>query len=322
MVDYFVEEEFIEESENATVHLIAGAVAGVTEHCGMFPLDTIKTFQQAGKSGGVLGTFKYIYGRRGIRGLFRGMKVVILTAAPVHGISFTIYEFFKRISGANQPGHHAAASAFSGVCATLAHDACIVPVDTIKQRLQFSGKPYRGIIDCMMKILKKHGMGGLYRGYTTTTTMNIPYAVFYYAVYESAKQFLGGSIFSTQNASGDFRHNVMLHLLAGASAGGVAACITNPLDVSKTRLQLGDDVGPGKHYRGMINTMRDIWRSEGWLGYTKGIIPRTMFHATSGAIVWATYEYMKFMLRPLDQSQPSQNQTSSANDPPNQNEHT
>ena len=39
--------EFFEEGEewgNPFHHLIAGSVAGVAEHCGMFPIDTIKVF--------------------------------------------------------------------------------------------------------------------------------------------------------------------------------------------------------------------------------------------------------------------------------------
>jgi hypothetical protein len=42
-----------------------------------------------------------------------------------------------------RPGHHLLASSMSGVVATLAHDACLAPVDTLKQRLQFSARPYR-----------------------------------------------------------------------------------------------------------------------------------------------------------------------------------
>ena len=34
--------EELQEGESVVVHLIAGAVAGTAEHCGMFPVDTIK----------------------------------------------------------------------------------------------------------------------------------------------------------------------------------------------------------------------------------------------------------------------------------------
>lgn len=34
----------LEEGETVIQHLIAGAIAGVAEHCAMFPIDTIKVF--------------------------------------------------------------------------------------------------------------------------------------------------------------------------------------------------------------------------------------------------------------------------------------
>ena len=40
MEDFFDEEE--EDWGSPVTHLIAGAVAGTVEHCGMFPVDTIK----------------------------------------------------------------------------------------------------------------------------------------------------------------------------------------------------------------------------------------------------------------------------------------
>ena len=40
MEDFFAEEE--EDWGSPLSHLMAGAMAGTVEHCGMFPLDTIK----------------------------------------------------------------------------------------------------------------------------------------------------------------------------------------------------------------------------------------------------------------------------------------
>jgi len=102
----------------------------------------------------------------------QGLPVVVAGVAPVHGISFSIYELCKQLSGANRcspppppppqrvfpcrpptirllarrPGHHLLASSISGIVATLAHDACLAPIDTIKQRLQFSARPYRVLV--------------------------------------------------------------------------------------------------------------------------------------------------------------------------------
>jgi hypothetical protein len=46
-------EDFFEEEEDwgsPMSHLLAGAIAGTVEHCGMFPLDTIKVTRPALRS--------------------------------------------------------------------------------------------------------------------------------------------------------------------------------------------------------------------------------------------------------------------------------
>lgn len=46
--------------------------------------------------------------------------------------------------------------------------------------------------------------------------------------------------------------------MCGSVAGGIAASITTPLDVAKTRLMLGKDL-QGVEYKGMINTLFRVY---------------------------------------------------------------
>lgn len=89
-------------------------------------------------------------------------------------------------------------------------------------------------------------------------------------------------------------YDLKLHLLGGAGAGVVASGFTNPFDVAKTRLQTQGDVG--KRYGGMLDALRTIWKEEGIGGYARGMRPRMLFHATSGAICWGTYETVKHLI--------------------------
>eukprot|EP00211_Chloroparvula_japonica_P019399 CAMPEP_0119127042 /NCGR_PEP_ID=MMETSP1310-20130426/5738_1 /TAXON_ID=464262 /ORGANISM="Genus nov. species nov., Strain RCC2339" /LENGTH=64 /DNA_ID=CAMNT_0007117261 /DNA_START=95 /DNA_END=285 /DNA_ORIENTATION=- len=63
--------------------------------------------------------------------------------------------------------------------------------------------------------------------------MNVPYVAMYFAAYESLKTSIAGH-------SKDDRSRSFVHVLSGAGAGAVAAAVTNPLDVTRTRLQTQD----------------------------------------------------------------------------------
>lgn len=75
------------------------------------------------------------------------------------------------------------------------------------------------------------------------------------------------------------------------SAGIFAAALTNPLDVIKTRLQIQSDLGV--YYKGMFDATKTIYKTEGLYAFSRGMVPRMLFHSMSASIVWGTYEYVK-----------------------------
>ena len=58
--------------------------------------------------------------------------------------------------------------------------------------------------------------------------MNVPFTAVHFSAYETAKRLIDPSGSDEQLAT---------QLIAGGSAGGLSAAVTNPLDVVKTRLQ-------------------------------------------------------------------------------------
>ena len=87
------------------------------------------------------------------------------------------------------------------------------------------------------------------------------------------------------------------HLLAGVEAGAVMVCVTNPIWLVKTRLQLQvNGEGQTQHYRGFTDAVRTILREEGPLGLYRGFTP-ALFLTSHGAIQFAFYEKMKVLVR-------------------------
>ncbi|KYQ90123.1 mitochondrial substrate carrier family protein [Tieghemostelium lacteum] len=284
------------------VHLIAGASAGFAEHCGMYPIDTIKTHIQAIRPGlvgvgggnayiGALQITRDIISKSGFTGLFRGLTAVAAGAAPSHAVHFSIYELLKhKLIGGDDEGHHPVKVGLAGVIATMSSEAVACPMDVVKQRLQLQLNNYRGLFDCTKKIWHKEGLRGFYAGYTTTLVMTVPYNIIYFPAYESLKKI----VLNQKKNRDEKSYELLIHLFAGGGAGMLAAAITNPFDVAKTRLQTQGDVG--KHYKGMIDALRTIWAEEGSAGYLRGMKPRIVFHSMSSAIVWSVYEYIKFVM--------------------------
>ncbi|KAG8371520.1 hypothetical protein BUALT_Bualt13G0096100 [Buddleja alternifolia] len=216
--------------------MIAGSIAGMVEHMAMFPVDTIKTQMQALgscpiKSVDINQALKSILKSDGPKGLYRGIAAMGIGAGPAHAVYFSVYELCKKSFSCGNPKNPAAHAA-AGVCATVASDAVLTPMDMVKQRLQLSSSPYNGVWDCVRRVLREDGIRGFYASYRTTVLMNAPYTAVHFATYEAAKR---GLMEVSPESVADER--LVVHATAGALAGALAAALTTPLDVVKTQLQ-------------------------------------------------------------------------------------
>eukprot|EP01139_Manchomonas_bermudensis_P024621 Amastigsp_a843071_62.p1 type:complete len:301 gc:universal Amastigsp_a843071_62:44-946(+) len=279
-------------------HLVSGAMAGMAEHVAMYPVDTIKTRMQVFSTApsserplGVLGMARAIVRHEGVLRLLHGAPVVALGAAPAHALYFAVYERAKRAYSAAAPAGsiwETVSFSAAGATATMAADAIMTPAETIKQRLQVKGSRYASILHCAGDVLRSEGLRAFFRSYPTTLMMNVPTAGVHFAVYEYTSRFLVPV----------FESPLPGQLCAGAFAGAVAAAVTTPLDVAKTRLQTqgaGGDVSV--RYTGLVQTLKAVVSESGLRGLSLGLVPRVLFFAPAGAIAWATYETMKRLTR-------------------------
>jgi len=197
-------------------YMLAGSVAGMVEHMAMFPVDLVKTRMQMLESAGgfrhrgVYRAFFSIVKKEGPLGLYRGIGAMGLGAGPAHAVYFSVYETVKQKLGGNRVGHHPLLHATAGACATVASDAVFTPMDVVKQRLQLRRSPYRGVLDCIQRILKEEGVHAFYKSYPTTVVMNIPFTAMHFAAYEAGKKvYLHLSALSTyKRCNSPFVHHL------------------------------------------------------------------------------------------------------------------
>ena len=114
--------------------MIAGAAAGIMEHCVIYPVDVVKTRMQCLKPNpnaqysGIIDAFVKIVKNEGAFRPVRGMGVVAFGAGPAHALYFSCYKFIKNnFSGSAKAGDSMIVNGVAGCFATLLHDAVMVP---------------------------------------------------------------------------------------------------------------------------------------------------------------------------------------------------
>lgn len=79
------------------------------------------------------------------------------------------------------------------------------------------------------------------------------------------------------------------------STGTFTALFTNPIWVIKTRMLSTSSSYPGA-YTSISDGARQIFRSEGWRGFYKGLVP-SLFGVSHGALQFMAYEKLKISRR-------------------------
>jgi hypothetical protein len=134
------------------------------------------------------------------------------------------------------------------------------------------------------------GVRGLYTGYLATISTTMPYSATFFYTYEFSKKMLV-NMFHLQHTEKVLDHPPFyIGLGSGAIAGMVAATVTNPMDVVKTRLQVQEvnHHDPVLHYRGIVDAFMSIYKQEGIATFFKGIGPRVVSVIPSTAISMGT----------------------------------
>ncbi|CAE6021088.1 unnamed protein product [Arabidopsis arenosa] len=284
--------------------MVAGSIAGSVEHMAMFPVDTVKTHMQALRSCpikpiGIRQAFRSIIKTDGPSALYRGIWAMGLGAGPAHAVYFSFYEVSKKFLSGGNP-NNSAAHAISGVFATISSDAVFTPMDMVKQRLQIGNGTYKGVWDCIKRVMREEGFGAFYASYRTTVLMNAPFTAVHFTTYEAVKRGLREML--PEHAGGEEdEEGWLIYATAGAAAGGLAAAVTTPLDVVKTQLQCQGVCGCDRFKSGSISDVfRTIVKKDGYRGLARGWLPRMLFHAPAAAICWSTYETVKSFFQDLN----------------------
>lgn len=245
-----------------------------------------------------MATLESLYG---MTRLWRGVESILLGCIPAHALYFSVYETLKAAAPRNsQTGEVATwASSLTGAAATLSHDMVMTPLDTVKQRMQLGH--YQSTPAAIREICQRETYRALYRSFPITLITNLPYGMVFMPINDHAKVSYAKQ-YPQQSAT--------VHvLMASSTAGFVASAVTTPLDRIKTALQTQTlapaclvnpaEVCTKKAQQNLIlhdgwqQAAKHIYKTEGWVGFWRGLAPRVLSHTPALAISWTTYEMAK-----------------------------
>jgi len=275
------------------VSLVAGGLAGTTVDLALFPIDTLKTRLQSPN-----GFIK----AGGFTGVYRGIWAAAAGSSPGAALFFSTYEKLKptvaRIQRSYLGGDSYSPALTHMISASMGEAAaCLVrvPTEVLKSKMQTNAEGTSTLGSTFRLVLaEKDGrafassvFGGLYRGYGITLMREVPFAFIQFPLYERLKvewSKLQGSDTSPLQAAA-----------CGSISGGIAAALTTPLDVIKTRLMLGADKN-GVAYKGAGDVLQRVMNEEGSSVLLSGIQPRVMWISIGGFVFFGAYESYRSIL--------------------------
>jgi solute carrier family 25 (mitochondrial S-adenosylmethionine transporter), member 26 len=158
-----------------------------------------------------------------------------------------------------------------------------VPTEVVKQRAQASQHP--SSLSALTFILNQRHTHGfvhvwreLYRGWSITIIREVPFTVIQFPLWEVLKRW-------RTHSTGKNEVSGLEGGLLGSVAGAVAAGVTTPLDVLKTRMMLA------KEKVGMFDMLRDILKRSGPGAFFAGIGPRIGWISAGGAVFLGSYQW-------------------------------
>jgi len=194
----------------------------------------------------------------------------------------------------------------------IAACAVRVPTEVVKQRAQALQQPssmaaVREILARRRRQGRGQGWRGvgreLYRGWGVTVMREVPFTVIQFPLWEGMKGWYrrrrrgrveederrekdGGMEKDGDREMGEVEVGAVASGLFGSVAGAVAAGVTTPLDMLKTRLMLarGESERVGVVVRRMV-------REEGLGVFFRGVGPRVVWISVGGAVFLGSYQW-------------------------------
>nr|XP_043608794.1 mitochondrial uncoupling protein 5-like [Erigeron canadensis] len=290
---------------------VEGGIASIVAGCSTHPLDLIKVrMQLQGENHptgaaiarpprvGPITVGMKIVQHDGVRALFSGVSATMLRQTLYSTTRMGLYDMMKTKWTDPDTGiiplwqKISAGLMAGGIGAAVGN-----PADVAMVRMQADGRlpiaerrNYKSVIDAISQMVRKEGVGSLWRGSSLTVNR---------AMLVTASQLASYDQFKETILSKDWmKDGLGTHVTASFGAGFVASVVTNPIDVIKTRvMNMKVEAGKPPPYKGAIDCALRTVRAEGVMALYKGFIPTISRQGPFTIVLFVTLEQVRKLLK-------------------------
>uniref|UniRef100_A0A914EPP1 Mitochondrial carrier protein n=1 Tax=Acrobeloides nanus TaxID=290746 RepID=A0A914EPP1_9BILA len=291
----------------------------------VYPMDMVRSRLQLQEQNklyrGMFHAFMHIGKTEGLRAFYRGFPVI----TPQIGAMFlynTVYEGVRDVLHRNMGiSSTSKVSALAGGTASVVEETCSVPMDIVAQYMMIYNRAEhftsnnsrnKSVINFVKKdklerkflsyriaraIYKLDGIRGFFRGLFASMLVYVPYCTAFWFAYYTSMGFLKdwwnwllkdghlNSVGRSDQATSEDRNFLFLQAISGGIAGSSAACLTNPFEIYRIRIQM--------HRTGYRETLKQVITTEGFRSLYIGLPPRIVSMGTFSFFYILVYEAVK-----------------------------
>lgn len=280
----------------------------------------------------------------GLKTLWRGMSPTLAMAVPANVIYFAGYDWLR--TAQQSPFRKLVPDSYiplvAGATARLLAAVAVGPLEMFRTRMQAAKHTasaaghFRETLDGLREMVASQGVRSLWTGLTLTLWRDVPFSAIYWLGYESGRNMItdlrgrsearhDGVEFrmgrgqetiqrrSRSRSRENHTSTLVDSFIAGAGSGAVAAFVTTPFDVGKTRQQvvrhtsesIKDQAGGASKVippeeRSMPRFLWHIYQEQGARGLFKGWGARCLKVGPACAIMISSYEIGKKMANEIN----------------------
>jgi len=286
---------------------LAGGISAAISKTAVAPIERVKLLLQvqhiskqiseANRYKGMVDCFVRIPKEQGVMAYWRGNMANVIRYFPTQALNFAFKDKYKQLflSGVDkhtQFWRYFLGNLASGGAAGATSLCFVYPLDFARTRLaadvgKGSGeREFSGLGNCLTKIYKADGLGGLYRGFGVSVQGIIIYRAAFFGIYDTAK----GLLPDPKNTP------LVVSWAIAQSVTTVAGIISYPFDTVRRRMMMQSGRAKSEIlYKSTVHCWATIAKTEGGKAFFKGAFSNVL-RGTGGAIVLVMYDEIKALL--------------------------